>query len=431
MNSTSSIYVQKEEARSEKIASITQITFLAFVFAIYHLSPKGFSASEFEPVRVMFYVYGPILLARLFLAWKERLKGLILYAFLAIDLFALTLLIWSFHIQYQQPVTLSLRAPTFLYFFIFLAVRGLSYDYKKLLFVLVGSVALWASVVIYVISFKNIRITSNFSEFLQPNTVIIGIEIDKVLALMTVGSFLLVAIIRKRRLLQQFAIKTIRETTMERLIGKRALSSFELDREELLPGRGIRRNAATMMVDLRGFSKLSYQISPELVLTHLGEYQKLVAEVVFKNNGSIDKYLGDGVLAHFGAVDENSSFASEALTAAEGLIVQLGQWRQSLNQKSIEIDFGIAVTVGEVIFGVIGHEERMEITTIGESVNLSAKLEKHTKELKCRVLTTKKTFETAKLQGFTPTSETLEFSGSQIAGIPHTLDIIGLQYRGL
>lgn len=429
MSSRQSIYVQKEEAKSEKIASVAQILFLCGIFTIYHFSPKGFAQSDFEPVRLMFYGYGPILLVRLFLAWKEKLEGLALYGFLAVDLLALTALIWSFHLQYQQPVTLSLRAPTFLYYFIFLAIRCLSYDFRKLLFVLLGSIALWTSIIVYVLSCKDILITSNFSEFLQPNTVIVGVEVDKILALVIVGVFLAAAVFRKNRLLRQFAAKTIKEATMERLIGKRSLSSFDLDREELMPGRGMKRNAATMMVDLRGFSKLSYTISPEMVLAYLGEYQKIVAGVVFKNNGSIDKYLGDGILAHFGAVEDDDSYAHAALRAAEDLSRQLEDWQQSLSHQSVAIDFGIAITVGEVIFGVIGHEERMEITTIGESVNLSAKLEKHTKELKCRVLTTKKTYEMARTQGFISTFDVLEFSKSQIAGIPHTLDVIGLQSR--
>lgn len=426
MSLRSKVFVKTEEDQSEKIASVAQLIFLVTIFIIYSASPKGFSKTNFEPVLIMFFAYAPILICRALLAWTKRLNNIAIYAFISLDVLVLTCLIWSFHIQYDQPATLSLRAPSYLYYFIFIAIRCLSYDYKKIIYVGCLSALLWVGMVALALSSSQLQITRSFSEYLLPNTVLVGVEVDKILSLLVVTGFLATAVYRKNILLSKFALKSIRELTMEKLIGRRSLLSFDIDKEELLPGRGIRRNAATMMVDLRGFSKLSYEITPQEIIGYLGEYQKIAAEVVFGFSGSIDKYLGDGILAHFGAVGDDKEYAKSALKAAEALKEALDYWRAPLVAKGLVIDFGVAVTVGEVIFGVIGHEDRMEITTIGESVNLSAKLEKHTKLLKCRILTTKKTFETAKAQGYEPKLKISEYPRSEVAGIPNALDLVGL-----
>lgn len=426
MNAQAKSFIEGEEAKSERIASVAQLLFLCAVFLIYHLSPKGFTNSEFEPVKITFFLYAPVLVLRIYLAWRNSLQAPLLFLFLGLDLVVLTTLIWSFHIQYHRPATLSLRAPAFLYYFIFLSIRSLSFDFRKVLFVLFGSVILWASLLIYALAKEDIFITKNFAEFLLPNTVLIGMEIDKLLTLAIVGGFLTIAILRKEKLLNAFAMKSVKEDILVRLIGRQSLSNFDLDSNELSVGQGMKRNAATMMIDLRNFTALSYRLPPGKLLAYLREYQSIVVEIIFKHGGSIDKYLGDGILAHFGAVKEDPNFAKAALETAEDIDLALNEWKSGLAKDDINIDFGIAITVGEVIFGVIGHEERMEITTIGESVNLAAKLEKHTKRLNCPIILTQKLLILAESQGYKPQKKVQVFTDSNIEGIPHSLNIVGL-----
>ena len=422
--------IDAEEKKAEKIVSLVQLSALILIFIIYLLSPKGFSSSSFQPVEIVFSIYIPILFFRLLLASTEKLSSAILYFLLLCDLFLLTALIWSYHIQYESLVTLSLRSPTFLYYFVFLAVRCLSYNYKQALFILFCINIFWSFIVFTAIHSDEIQISSRYAEYLNPNTVLLGIEIDKLIALNLAGLFICYALYRKSVLLKKFAIISKKEAVFEKLIGKKSLSTFDLDKEEFKPGHGIRRKAVSLMVDLRGFSQLSYQIETDLILSHLAKYQKIVAEVIFDNNGSIDKYLGDGVLAHFGAVAIDPAYAASSLKAAEQLFHRLESWRKETVMKSnLNINFGIAMAVGEVIFGVIGHEERMEITTLGESVNLSAKLEKHTKSTESRVLTTKELLDLAIKQGYRPTSTIKSYPKTKIDGIPHEIDLIGLDFN--
>lgn len=421
--------LREEELKSERMAVAIQLILITGLFFVYLFSPKGFDSTRrtwFEPVKLVFAVYLPILCVRALHTWKSKRISVGHYLYLLIDVAAVTILIFSYHIQYQRPFSLSLHAPTFLYYFVFIVLRCLSYDPLKVISVGAFCSIAWMAMAYYGLTYSNLDRIHNFADFVQPNSFILGVEIDKILSLIGVTGICAGAVYRKRRLLENFSQRNVYVTAMERLVGREAFKSMSEKNADLAPGMGAKRNAATMMVDLRGFSKLSYEMEPERIVDYLGQYHKTVATQVFKHGGSIDKYMGDGILAHFGAVAEQGDFAAHALRATEDIYNELNRWRDNVKNEGVVFDFGIAVSIGEVIFGAIGHEERMEITVIGEAVNLSAKLEKHTKVAKYRVVTTLKTFETARLHGYTPKLEHFSLPKSTVLGIPHTLDLVGI-----
>ena len=135
-----------EELKSEKIASISQLFIIVVLFVLYQLSPKGFANPEmtwFEPVKLLFFVYIPVLCLRTLHIWLSGKISFVHYTYLGFDIIAITALIFSFHVQYNQPFSISLRAPTFLYYFIFISMRCVSYDYFKVIFVGLGSALCW------------------------------------------------------------------------------------------------------------------------------------------------------------------------------------------------------------------------------------------------------------------------------------------------
>lgn len=421
--------LREEELKSERMAIVIQLVLVSGLFIVYLISPKGFNSSKgfwFEPVKLLFSVYLPVLFIRAFHIWKAKRISIVYYAYLLFDVVAVTVLIFSYHIQYQRPFSLSLHAPTFLYYFIFIVLRCLSYDPLKVISVGVFSALAWISMAYYGLNFSNLDRIHSFADFVQPNTFILGVEVDKILSIIGVTSICAGAVYRKRRLLESFSQRNVYVSAMERLVGKEAFKSMSDKNADLAPGMGAKRNAATMMVDLRGFSKLSYEMEPERIVGYLGQYHKIVATQVFKHGGSVDKYMGDGILIHFGAVAAQVNFAANALRASEDIYNELNRWRGEVQQEGVQFDFGMAVSIGEVIFGAIGHEDRMEITVIGEAVNLSAKLEKHTKIAKYRVVTTVKTFETARAHGYAPQLSHFSLTQSLVAGIPHSLDLVGI-----
>ncbi|MBY0385989.1 adenylate/guanylate cyclase domain-containing protein, partial [bacterium] len=268
---------------------------------------------------------------------------------------------------------------------------------------------------------------SDFSNLLNPKVFILGVEIDKILSLLVFTGISTFAIYRRKKLLFEFSKKSVYANAIERFVGKDAFASMIDKNINLKLGIGVKRIASTMMIDLRGFSKMSSEIPPEELIQHLTEYQKIVASSVFKFGGSVDKYMGDGVLAHFGAVSQLDDHAAKALQSAEQIYMELREWCRQKHKQGLTFDFGLAISLGPVVFGAIGHEERMEITVIGEAVNLSAKIEKHTKNTGCRILTTVKTFESAKKYNFSPKLKVNFFSKENIHGIQHPIDLIGFE----
>lgn len=134
-------------------------------------------------------------------------------------------------------------------------------------------------------------------------------------------------------------------------------------------------------------------------------YQKRVIPVIQQHSGSVDKFLGDGILASFGAVAASETYAADALQAPDAIIDEMRAWHNARVNASLSAPrIGMAVASGEVLFGAVGDETRLEYTIIGDAVNFAAKLEKHTKIEQVIALTDATTFELAISQGYGPLS---------------------------
>lgn len=418
--------IDAENMKAEVFASYAQFLFLIFLLVVYMFSPKGFADTYFEPVKVAFWIYLPVISVRWYLSSRALLQQWQIYSFLLLDVGILTVLIWSFHIQYGAPFTLSLRSPTFLYFFVFLALRTLSFRVAHVFVFLGGFLVAWGAMTWLARHDGSLRVTRMFKDYLAPDTFILGVEIDKMLAVSLMGIIVALSIYRKRLLLSRLAEQFVKEEAMQSLLGKGALTSFNLLENDLVPGQVKSKVGATLMVDLRGFSRLSYVISSEQLLGLLGEYQQIVAQRVFDCGGVVDKYLGDGVLAHFGIASELPRYASSAVRAAELIEDDLHAWVLRHRASGLELGFGVAIAHGPVAFGVIGHPERMEITVLGESVNYAAKLEKHTKVLGHTVLMDAATCQAARDEGHEFKLKALSFEQVTISGIPTPQNLVAL-----
>src|SRR5215831_13155452 len=115
--------IKHNQAMSEVLLSWMQVGFLAFMTFLYFIAPKGFSPEvRFKPVPFLLALYAPFVLVRLGLTLKQRLTPFILTASVLVDMAFIIGLIFAFHIQYAQTTAFSLKAPTFCYLFIFIAL---------------------------------------------------------------------------------------------------------------------------------------------------------------------------------------------------------------------------------------------------------------------------------------------------------------------
>ncbi|HKV37559.1 MAG TPA: adenylate/guanylate cyclase domain-containing protein [Pyrinomonadaceae bacterium] len=139
---------------------------------------------------------------------------------------------------------------------------------------------------------------------------------------------------------------------------------------------GVSQTITILFADIRGFTRISEHAPPEKIVGLLNRYFSAMTDIIFAHGGTLDKYLGDGLMALFGAPTATQDDASNALNAAVAMQRRLlGINRELRDEGFQEIGVGMGLHTGEVIVGYIGSDRRSEYTAIGDTVNTSSRLE--------------------------------------------------------
>jgi adenylate cyclase len=180
-----------------------------------------------------------------------------------------------------------------------------------------------------------------------------------------------------------------------------------------------------MFVDLRGFTALSRAVAPDTLVRILTDYQASLIPAIRAHGGHIDKFLGDGIMASFGATSPSSSHAADALRATDALVVAADAWLSRMRGEGTPVaGIGIGIASGSVVFGCIGDGARLEYTVIGEAANLAAKLEKTTKTLSAPAIVYAPTYDLARAQGYAPRAGTPLRRQVTVAGSEDRVDVV-------
>jgi adenylate cyclase len=139
---------------------------------------------------------------------------------------------------------------------------------------------------------------------------------------------------------------------------------------------GVSQTITILFADIRGFTRISEHAPPEKIVSLLNRYFSAMTEIIFAHGGTLDKYLGDGLMALFGAPTATPDDASNALNAAVAMQRRLLGINRELQEEGLsEIGVGMGLHTGEVVVGYIGSDRRSEYTAIGDTVNTSSRLE--------------------------------------------------------
>jgi adenylate cyclase len=142
---------------------------------------------------------------------------------------------------------------------------------------------------------------------------------------------------------------------------------------------GEKKKVTILFCDIRGFTSLTEKEPVETIVSLLNEYFSAMSEVIFANSGTLDKFIGDAVMAIYGAPLEVDDAAYKAVKTAVEMRAKLAElnlkWKAA---KRPEIHVGYGINTGEAIVGNIGSERRMEYTAIGDMVNVAARIEGET-----------------------------------------------------
>ncbi|WFD10525.1 CHASE2 domain-containing protein [Tepidibacter hydrothermalis] len=165
--------------------------------------------------------------------------------------------------------------------------------------------------------------------------------------------------------------------------------------EDVLKLGGTRREITTLFVDIRGFTPLSEKAQAEEVIHILNDYLELCEESVFKNGGTVDKFIGDATMAIFNAPLDLNEHAFKAVKTAWDMKIGSQILQDTLQERfGHTVQFGIGINTGDAVVGNIGSKHRMDYTAIGDSVNTAARLESNAKG--GQILMSKDTYEMVK-----------------------------------
>ena len=191
---------------------------------------------------------------------------------------------------------------------------------------------------------------------------------------------LALVIVRARRLLVRSVSEGAAAESLSRFFDPDVARRIRGAEHEISAGIGEVREAAILFCDVRGFTNIASAMRPAAVMRLLSEYQTRMDAVIERSGGSIDKFLGDGIMATFGAVSPNERFAADALRAMTELCTVADGWNaERAAAGEVPLDIRFSVATGAVVVGAVGDGTRLEYTVLGAPVNLAAKLEKHTK----------------------------------------------------
>ena len=293
-------------------------------------------------------------------------------------------------------VAMQFKYGNFPYFYILLAGATLAYSWRTLLPVTVFTAALWMGGYYWAINQPNtladlsekVRVAlegyPHIFKFIDPGQIPIEPRIQEVLVFALVAGILGLNGWRANRLLVRQADVARERANLSRHFPPNIVDNLA-ERDQPL-GEVRAQPVAVLFADIVGFTKMAETETPERIVEVLREFHAQMEACVFENNGTLDKFLGDGLMATFGTPETTTEDAANALRCAAAMHQRMQEWneeRQKDGKQPIRLSVGIHY--GTVVLGDIGSERRLEYAVLGDVVNVASRLEALTRTLNARV----------------------------------------------
>ncbi len=185
------------------------------------------------------------------------------------------------------------------------------------------------------------------------------------------------------------------KSTFAHYVSHQVMDSI-LNSDQAVQLSGDRKRITVLFCDIRGFSTMSEKLPPETVVRLLNDYFESMVEVVFRNNGTLDKFIGDGMMVIFGAPEDDPFQEEHALKTAIEMQQELKRLAERWKPEGLNIRSGIGINSGPAVVGNIGSSRRMDYTAIGDTVNLASRLESATKDMSVGILVSEYTYMAAR-----------------------------------
>jgi len=184
---------------------------------------------------------------------------------------------------------------------------------------------------------------------------------------------------RTRRMALEEARLARTRANLARYLPPNLVETLSMRDAPLGPAR--RLEAAVLFVDIVGFTSRTERLAPEAAMALLRRFHRIAAKAVFDHGGTLDKFLGDGLMATFGAPQSRANESADALACARALIAGIAAWNASAPWRE-PIRIGIGLHFGPVVVGDLGDARRLDFTVVGDVVNVASRLQGLTRRLR-------------------------------------------------
>ncbi len=417
-----------QHQKNDILTGWVQLAVIGVIGAFYMLSHDIPAEHAFlQPVPWAIGVYGMFTAFRLWMSYRAPLPRYLQIASVGIDVSILMVTIWALHIQFHQPAAYYLKEPALYFIFVIIALRGLSARPGDALLAGLLAAAGWLILLGYAVLEPGGRelITNDHVAYANSLRILIAAEAEKIVAILVTSALVAVAVARSRRLLHSATAEHGAAEELSRFFSPEVARKIVSSDQGMKLGEAEQREAAVMFIDLRGFSRFSAALPAHALIGLLREFQGIVVPIVERNGGGITTFLGDGIMATFGATRERASYAADALRATEELLDELARWSATRKASGLTpLAVGIGVTAGPVTVGIIGVQSRLEFGVIGDTTNRAAKLQNHAKLENVRALTTVSTHDRAVAQGYAAGRAREIRRSRTVAGIAEPVDLV-------
>jgi len=413
--------LENEKKEGHRLAAIARTIALGLVgILLPFLNPN---------LNVLYYEFGIALFIAL--GWLQlRMSSVghskVELALILVDISLLTILFITPNpfLSEEIPTAVTYRFDNFIYFFIILAVGTLAYSWRTVWAMGTWVALLWLGGFLWVswfgheipelseaaaIAFDGHVIVGNE---LDPNSIQPAVRIQEMVVFLIVAAILAVKGWRSNQLLMRQADIAAERANLSRYFPSSLVDVLASTDRDI--GAVRTQDVAVLFTDIVGFTQFAEQHSPEAVMELLRHYHAFVERSIFQNGGTLDKYLGDGVMATFGTPETKPADAANALKAAMQLIEETKTFNEERKSNGIDpIKVSIGVHFGPVILGDIGPSRRLEFAVVGDTVNVASRLEASTRELGCQCVVSEELMRRAGLSNETAHPDQVNFSAKK------------------
>ncbi|MEN0041272.1 MAG: adenylate/guanylate cyclase domain-containing protein [Pseudomonadota bacterium] len=388
--------MEREKREGHRLAVIVRTIALSIVFVFLPFLNWHPSVLLYQAMLLIFIALGWLQLrvARSgFSGWELAL----IYADIA--LMTLVVLVPNPWQPEPLPLAYNYRFDTFLYFFVILAVATLAYSWRTVWAIGTQIALVWGGGVLLVLFFSDgisgltEAVSAAFPDKpgmatdLDPNSVQGGNRVQEMVVIILVAGILAVKGWRSNRLLIEQASIATERANLSRYFPDTMVETLASADHDI--GAVREEEVAVLFTDIVGFTQQAENMKADDVMEMLRGYHELVERAIFDHSGTLDKYLGDGVMATFGTPVPGADDAANALAAAQQIVRDGYAWGETrVAEGKPIVAIAVGVHFGPVIMGDIGSERRLEFAVLGDTVNVAARVETATRDLGCRLAAT-------------------------------------------